>query len=334
MDQNNQLSSAKFSSIFRSESWISAWKQVWFEFLDAKKIQYNQRWYVIQRPLFWGVSVATAVPCGCGVRGLPSIRSEYFHFPTDVDLDSWFSCKQKARWQQFIIPDVDINSSAYIELQAYAKDNGLFFLTRDLSSAYGIDSRKNSFAEYLSSLGQSSRARLFNKRKRLMEMGSLKIENIWPDVDKFISLLNQFHQSRWGKPCYQDNNLVFIKSFLEKLVAEDGQVNLSLMTSNDVPISVLLDVTYQGRTYNFQAGYVENFVKNLALGSLHLGYEIESAFANSGITYYDFMAGQGKNTDYKSAFATDSQRLTDVYLVRPRWLYWLYKLNDRLKNNT
>lgn len=318
---------SEFSSVFRTDAWIASWRASWDKHLQQNKVPADEYFYYVLLPL-WKTSLTTAIPCGCSSQGLRSIRSEYFELQQDPEM--WFS-QLGHKWQQLIIPDVDIASSTYSTLKKIFDLKGYSVLRRDVSTAYGIDTR-GAFADYLSELSQSARARLFNKRKKLEQLGSLAIANIWPDVDRFIDLLNGFHQERWGKPCYQNENLDFIKRFLSAVVDQGAKVNLSVMTLDDQPISLLLDVEYHGRVYNFQAGFVERLSNNIALGSLHLGYAIEAAFSDPAVKYYDFMAGQGKNTDYKAAFANNQQQLETLYVIRPTWLYWLYKINDRIKS--
>lgn len=318
-------SQSEFISIFRTHAWISSWIAAWENYLQQQKFAYNNDFYVIPMPVS-GFSIATAIPVGCNSRTLGSIRAEYFQ----ADLQHWSEQLCDIDWQQLIIPDVDLQADFYTQLKKYLNPKNYSLLTRSVAIAYGIKTTGD-FSEYLSRLSQSARARLFNKRKKLVQIGKLKIENRWPDLDGFVGLLNKFHQLRWGKPCYQDENLSFLKIFINRLLEQGGQVNLSVMTLDGEAVSALLDLEYQGRVYNLQAGFVEKIANNIALGSLHLGYEIEAAFVNPSIQYYDFMAGQGKNTDYKAAFATHTQNLATLYIIKPKWLYWLYKINDWFK---
>lgn len=318
----------EFPSVFRTDAWISSWKQAWENYLKKNKFPTDENYYYISLPLL-RFKLATAVPFGCSSSSLRSIRSEYFEL--QADQMQYFS-PSGHKWRQIIIPDVERASSTYTRIESLAKEKDWFCLQRSVATAYGVVTNEGSFADYLSQLSQSARARLFNKRKKLEQLGEVRIENIWPNLDKFIELLNAFHLERWGKPCYQNENLEFIKRFLNAVVAQGAKVNLSVLSLDDQPISLLLDVEYAGRVYNFQAGFVEKLTKNIALGSLHLGYAIESAFSDPSIHYYDFMAGQGKNTDYKAAFANHTQSLATLYIIKSAWLYWLYRLNDRIKS--
>jgi len=324
---NSSLSN--FPSIFRTTAWLSSWHSTWGRHLQEYKIPFDQYFYNIPLPI-GRFKIVTAIPCGCGSVKLNSIRSEYFQLQQDWDDVSKLLISSD--WQQLIVPDIETNTPDFFKLKMFSSNRGYFLLQRSVAIAYGIVTQNQNFSEYLSQLSQSARARIFNKRKKLEQMGKLVIENIWPDVDRFIELLNQFHLQRWGKLCYEGSNLEFVKGFLQAISNEGGKVKLSLMTLDDQVISVLLDVEYQGRVYNFQAGFIEKFSNNIALGSLHLGYEIEAAFSNPLINYYDFMAGQGKNSDYKAAFANNKQELATVYLIKSRWLYWLYRIKDRISS--
>lgn len=324
---SNDISTKKISSLFRTNAWISSWNKVWQNYLQQHALLADDHFYYISLPLL-KFKLATAIPKGCTSIVVRSIRSEYFELP--LESHNWLSLA-KYRWHQLIVPDVELDSPTFHYLLSEAKAQRYFVLERSVATAYGISTLDKSFAEYLSSLSQSARARLFNKRKKLEQLGAIKLHNIWPDTDRFIELLNAFHLERWQKPCYQDENLDFIKSFLHAIVEEGGDVNLSVMTLNDQPVSVLLDIEYGGRVHNLQAGFAEKIAPNIALGSLHLGYAIESAFTNSRVNYYDFMAGQGKNTDYKAAFCNHTQRLATLYLIKSSWLYWLYRLKDYIR---
>ncbi len=316
------------SNVFRTDSWINSWRTSWSDYLQRYNFSADEYFYYVFLPV-WKCNLITAVPVGCSSLSLQSIRSEYFDL--QIELADWFS-RLSQNWQQLIIPDVDVASSTYSRINQVACERGYFIYQRSVSPSYGVIASETEFSDYLSRLSQSARARLFNKRKKLEQLGSLAITNIWPDLGRFIDLLNGFHQERWGKPCYQNENLDFIKRFLGSIVEQGAKVNLSVMTLDEQPISLLLDVEYFGRVYNFQAGFVEKLSNNIAVGSLHLGYAIEAAFSDPAVKYYDFMAGQGKNTDYKAAFANSQQQLATLYVIRPAWLYWLYKINDRIRS--
>ena len=103
------------------------------------------------------------------------------------------------------------------------------------------------------------------------------------------------------------------------------------MSVSDTPVSVVFDIRYQGRQYNFQSGYQENYCKSVALGTLHFGYQIEAAFNNPAIQFYDFMAGKGKNCDYKKKLVNRTDEFATLLLVRSHWLKQAYKLQSLIR---
>ena len=115
------------------------------------------------------------------------------------------------------------------------------------------------------------------------------------------------------------------------VVAEEEEVDFSVMSVSDTPVSVVFDIRYQGRQYNFQSGYQENYCKSVALGTLHFGYQIEAAFNNPAIQFYDFMAGKGKNCDYKKKLVNRTDEFATLLLVRSHWLKQAYKLQSLLR---
>lgn len=328
---------ANSPGVFSSPAWISAWQESWGEEQELalltpldhqparpRTLFYSYRWQ--QVPL---LKFNTIFPAGISTSAAPSIRSEYF-VVEDCDAASYLQAAMDYSWDQFFIPDLLLNSEFYQQLVTAAKNRGLVVRVQDVATTYAVDLQANSFTSYLSRLGSNTRLKLFNKRKKLYQMGSVRLENVWPRLDEFIEILNRFHQVRWGKPCYQGRNLQQIKLFLHAIAAEGGEPELSVMYCNDRPISAVLDLQYRQRIYNIQSGYVEEFSGGISLGTLHFGFQLERAF-ESGALFYDFMAGNGKHGNYKASLATASDGFVSLMFVRNPMLKLLYKVNDGLK---
>ena len=79
------------------------------------------------------------------------------------------------------------------------------------------------------------------------------------------------------------------------------------------------------------SGFNEGFHKKIAIGMLHFGYLIERAFENPSIAVFDFLAGHGKNTNYKARLATGKLELYSLQIIRSKKLVYLYRINDALK---
>ncbi|WP_190294909.1 GNAT family N-acetyltransferase [Marinobacter sp. R17] len=185
------------------------------------------------------------------------------------------------------------------------------------------------FEHYLAGLGRSTRLRFFNRRKVLESLGDITVRNDWSrDPVAFFERLNEFHIERWGTPCFGRDSLLFHRRFLDGIEDEGGAPDLSVLSVSNRPVSVLYNVRFGSCVYNLQSGFLENYHRKLALGSLHLGYAIEQAFREPGNDVFDLLAGQGKNSNYKQHIATDQVELVSLMLVRSPFYKWLYRLKQ------
>ncbi len=321
------------SGLFRSAAWQEAWREHWglhpaISPLSEGSEQLAEfyRFRQFKRGLF---PIRTAFPAGTSSPVAKSVRCEYFCFPRSsenlkFDIASYLKSARRHAWDQLHLPDLLADSEQHLALLEAAREAELYVSEREREPVFAVDFRQSSFEHYVKSLGKNTRLKLFNRRQRLAQEGEVKIENIWPDREAFYVLLNEFHQKRWGKPCYQGRNLKFIDSLLVGLAQEGKKVDLSVMTLGQKPVSVVLDITAQGRCYNLQSGYLEELIKGVSLGTLHFGYQIESAYAD-GAEMYDFMAGSGKNSQYKNSFANTQSEFVSLMLVRNPLLKLAYK---------
>jgi hypothetical protein len=329
--------------LFRSHAWLSAWQASWGNSVEIHPLtQTNEsvlataifaRKYRLKK-LF---PITTAFPLGISTTAAPSIRSEYFCCPetastVDEYIANYIKTALHYSWDQFYIPDVLEDSEEAQAIKDVAKKNGLECIVKEIDTVYAVNLKCSNFDDYLKQLGSNTRLKLFNRRKNLQKIGQINIANIWPDQELFYSLLNQFHEQRWGKVCYQGKNLKFMRLLLDALAEQGHVIDLSVMSVNQQPVSVVLDILIDGRIYNLQSGYLENYAKNISLGTLHFGFQVEAAFANNNaIDVYDFMAGVGKNSNYKSALANCTGEFNSFLLVRSPLLKILYRLQKRFR---
>lgn len=337
---------AQKPGLFRSAAWLLAWEQCWG---DHHKIAILPSPAISQNILSLCVSIcrvkickkgflrlSTAFPLGVSTATAPSIRSEYFFFPVDeAPLEQrvieYLDSAMSHPWDQFYFPDILKSAPEYLLLPAVAKRKNLMPIIEVKENTYGIAVNRGSFTEYLAGLGKNTRLKLFNRRKNLAGFGDITVENIWPDRERFFYLLDDFHEKRWGKPCYKGRNRSFIEALLDNIDAHGGEIDLSILSVAGRPLSALLDIRVSGRQYNLQSGYIENFDKQISLGTLHFGYQIEAAFDNKTVDFYDFMAGTGKNADYKKFMATHSDQFVSLLLIRSPWLKLAHKAKDLFK---
>jgi hypothetical protein len=327
---------SNYPGIFSTHEWIDAWQTAWADSNNIKVVQAHTdlthgrhgfyRYCQTKLSLF---TFTTLFPAGISTPASPSLRSEYFVVGEQTAAE-FIAAACRHQWDQLFIPDVLINSLEYSELVRAVEAAGLTVLVRDTATSYAVRVRDNIFEHYLKCIGSNTRLKLYNKRKKLYALGVIEVRNLWPQLDEFIDILNSFHQQRWGKPCYQGRNLQQIIMFLQSIAANGGAPDLSVIYCDGKAISAVLDLHYKQRIYNIQSGYLEKFQDGISLGTLHLGMQIEKAFSMDA-DYYDFMAGNGKNSNYKQSLATHSEDFASLMLVRSPLLKALYHINDRLR---
>ncbi|HCS64582.1 MAG TPA: hypothetical protein DIW64_11185 [Cellvibrio sp.] len=336
---SNYFPAANYPGIFSTPEWVDAWKNAWADHsaitaagAHESALVGHQQFYSYQQKKSSILSFTTLFPAGISTSASPSLRSEYFMLVNQKP-DDFIAAALCHKWSQLFIPDMISTTPEYAAIVKAAESNGLQVLVRDAATSYAVRLQENSFDNYLKHIGSNTRLKLFNKRKKLYAIGEISQQNLWPDVDSFIEILNEFRVQRWNKPCYQGRNLKQITAFLQNIAQAGGRPDLSVIYCDGKPVSAVLDLYYRQRIYNIQSGYIEKFRDGISLGTLHLGLQIEKAFATDAI-YYDFMAGNGKKSNYKKSLATHSAQFASLMLVRSPLLKKLYYIKDRLLGMT
>ncbi len=139
--------------------------------------------------------------------------------------------------------------------------------------------------------------------------------------------MNRLHAQRWKSQAFTGARLSFHQDLSRRLAAR-GELFLSRLWVNDEVVSVLYDIRKGCRQYNLKLGFDCTRNRKVSLGLLHFGYAMEQA-AHAGVTTYDFLAGTGKTTDFKSHLGREQHVLSTVQLMRGRLLPRLYRLRDR-----
>nr|WP_301289622.1 GNAT family N-acetyltransferase [Natronocella acetinitrilica] len=157
------------------------------------------------------------------------------------------------------------------------------------------------FTQWLQALGPNTRLKVYNRRNYLEQTGRHAVYREESNAGQALELLNHFHMQRWGKPAFEGASLRFHQRLLERL-GGTGKAHCTVLEVDGQAESLLYDVIAGSCAYNLQAGFNEQFDSKVSLGTLHLGYTLEDAFANTAVTKYDLLAGSGKNTFYKRHF--------------------------------
>ena len=185
------------------------------------------------------------------------------------------------------------------------------------------------FEGYLRKLGQSTRRSVWNLRRRLAGYGTVSFELLAAEeVEGGFGDLNRLHQLRWQQPAFSGANLEFHLRLARRL-ASRGELALSRLRVGAQVVSVLYDIRKGLRQYNISMGFDPSYRGMLSLGLIHLGYSMEAA-AERQVRIYDFLAGSGQRTDYKSHLSQARRNLSCVQVLRGYLLPSLYRWHDRV----
>jgi len=189
------------------------------------------------------------------------------------------------------------------------------------------------FDAYLSRLGQSTRRSLWHLRRRLDSVGAVRVEHAGEaGLEAAFEHLNRLHELRWRKPAFMGARLRFHLDIAKELCAR-GELQMSLIHIDDAVVSVVYDVRKNTRQYNLKMAFDPAVERQFSLGLIHFGFALESA-AQAGVTTYDFLAGPGQTTDFKSNLAQQRQELATVQVLTGMILPRLYRWHGALKAGT
>jgi CelD/BcsL family acetyltransferase involved in cellulose biosynthesis len=185
------------------------------------------------------------------------------------------------------------------------------------------------FGGYLRSLGQSTRRSVWNLRRRLALQGTVSLELVSPaEIASGLGDLNRLHRLRWQQPAFAGAGLDFHTQLAGRL-ASRGELAFSRLRVAGQVVSVLYDIRKGACQYNISMGFDPTFSRKLSLGLIHLGYAMEAA-AERQMSTYDFLAGSGLRSDYKSHLSQARRSLSCVQVLRGFVLPPLYRWHDRV----
>jgi len=234
-------------------------------------------------------------------------------------------------WDEIVLSDL-VEDDSFYQLITSAADY-CKFKTRILASdyCYSVDT-EGSFTEYLGTLGKNTRLKLFNRRKALSEYGDVSLEYVdLREGDEIFQCINDFHCVRYGSHPFNEKNVAIVRYLINSL-PESAQLKCSsLLKVDKKPVSTIVNIFLDGKIYNIQLGFLEDFDKRVSLGTLHLGYTIEMAFESDEIKTFDLLTGEGKNSNYKSRLARQHSTLLSIQILKKPIIRLMYFLNDKLK---
>ncbi len=206
-------------------------------------------------------------------------------------------------------------------------------LVRDVDGMTGWRARlPSSFESYVGALTPTVRRKLFNQRRKLAEPRMDYVSG--PELSQALEQLWRFSAARWhrGPPGAE------VRAFQEdiaRFLASTGELRFSRLCTADGLLSTLYCIQRAGTVYYLQSGFDAGRGRGLSPGLLHFGYAIEAACKEGG-NWFDFLAGTGRNRDYKRDLLTESVPVVSYHIVRRRVrraLYKAYEYAQRRRNS-
>lgn len=324
------IENSSSASIFRTRAWVQSWLDIWGKDPRIQLIDLGGRadplemMYVIRHKLKGFLPVKTLVIAGYGYAEFDPPRAEYSNLQSFVKLAGGLmplaNELKSIKWNQWALPDLQFKALTEQEMGDFSDQFGWRTITSRVDVSYRVT--PTSFAEYLNQLGDSSRQKYFKRRQKLKKYGSLELIDSVSEVE-FFNQLNQFHLTRWGRPCYSRDSMEFFSLFLKRIKDEGGVPIMQYMKVANEIVAVLFDVIWNGVRYNLQSGYIERRFPQIALGAIHLGLAIEKSINDNLV--YDLLAGHGKHTNYKEKISTQIIPMNSYCLTRG-WLKDIYRL--------
>ncbi len=227
------------------------------------------------------------LPAGLYDTLLPIIFNYFTQHVDEIKLRDLAAKKQTAQWLKH-----------HYSNASCTQDTGIKIPTSD------------DFSTYLTRLGKNTRLKLFNRRKKL-QTHHISSVNSKQEVVQFFKDLNSMHLKRWGKICFSEHSVMF-HSKVSEYYLKQQQLNAICLYENyhdkkKKLQAVCYDITIDNVRYNLQLGFYPYPNDKVSMGTLMLGFAIEQAHKMPSVKYYDLLAGNGKNTNYKLHFKGDIQ---------------------------
>ncbi len=336
------LQHSEANQLFLSWEWQYTWWETWAKELGLKllllkayrgdKLIGIAPLYIDHLRLRSGIRVNRLQFIGNAWHRKGTVRTEYLEFISaknqSKDVCSAFIeyIAGKKYWDEFVICDLNQNSDTYTLINKY---QGKFkwyvdIADKDQGMKVGVI---GGFKNYVRGLGRNTRLKLFNRRDYLNSLGNVEYVTASSDeIPQFLSILNSFHQTRWGKDCFAGLSLDFHKALLCRLNGEQ-HYRLNCIKYNGEPISISYNLKAGNTTYNIQSGFNQTFDKKLSLGTLHMGYAIEDAFNDKSVVNFDMLAGGGKSEYYKSKYRGQIVDFVTLRVTTSRILKLWYIIN-------
>lgn len=346
-DWSKLLADSANNNLFLSWEWIYTWWKTFSGFYSFEfcLLACRHRGKLVGlAPLYFrhyrrfGIGTRQLQIMGCSWSGPNTFRSEYLDFivskafdrPARAALLNYIFTQLK--WDEFVLGDTphEALTTRMIE-ECYSRDIYLRNTHRDYSVRVPVEIEAS---EYLAKLSGNLRRNAFNMYEQLERELDCK-EIIYNSVEQcrfdIVETLNDLHQPRWGKPCFQGLSRVFHNAIIEQF-SNNQQIMINTLEVEGKPVSLAYNLLHGRSIYNIQLGFsVDQRFSRYSLGLLQLGKSILFALNSKQWTQFDMLAGLGKQEYYKSRFGGHHYHIETKQYLRASWLVFLYKVYD-LKN--
>lgn len=231
-------------------------------------------------------------------------------------------------WTDLVVAHTDVDGPTCRAVREVASESGLYSRVTDVSTAYLLD-MTDGFEAFLGRLSGKTRRRLYNERRKIAAFGTVAWELATTDtLGEFLESLDRLHVARWGWPASAGRRGRMYRAIAESQLAR-GELALSRLRVGSRVVAASLDFRAGGIQYGIQKAVDTEFSPKVSPGYLQEGYNLESAW-QQGIRRFDFLAGDGKSTDYKSKFGASSSQLGCVQVIRSPLLSAIHRAGDAL----
>jgi len=193
----------------------------------------------------------------------------------------------------------------------------------------------NTLQKFTSQCSKSLIKRLNRAQKKFHNELNGKIEsyNTAETLSKGFDTLKKLHKTRWlskdEKGVFvSEKFLTFHNKFTQQAITNNW-LKLEIMYANDIAISAVYCLQYQGSCYFYQSGVQDDFKPNISPGYLMHLIQIESAIKKE-LLYYDYMKGSIDNS-YKAKLSNDKRYMYNTTLIKKSCKNTLTKVKWQIK---
>lgn len=276
-----------------------------------------------------GFTICSVELLGNLFRGPATFRSEFLDvlcLPIDREAVAEALLAEVAadsHWDQFVLADIAADSCLLQRLKERPLPRSSLRITAlDRGFAVSTEGRFETFRE---SLSASARRHMFGQRRRL-ERAIKGVAYLEDAID--LERLDRLYRTRWGESLLQEGRREFLEGLLGEL--PERRMLTSFMGHLE-PVSALLNVHIGSRIYNLQGGFDSTRCPGISVATVHLGYLIEGAFHDPGVSHVELLQGGGMRSYYKARFARAGRMAQSLQVIRHAPLRAFYAIRDAVR---